>query len=120
MDGQENTQFWYLYEETDIERIFAGVKEALEEARSWFGHFESRQAAAAMILDGTADRYSVTNVMHYHTAKMLAEMGCQAQVYERIKDSQAAAVARLAEELAGELAERGGERAHISGGNFYA
>ena len=80
----------------------------MEDVFDWFDHFESRQAVIDMILDGTAQQYSYTIVMNYNVAKMLAEMGYQAQVYEQIKDtrttnSQAWAVIRLAEDLEKEL-----------------
>lgn len=103
-----NKQFWYIFKRTDMEAMYQDLKQSMEDVFDWFDHFESRQAVIDMILDGTAEQYSFTIVMHYGTAKMLAEMGYQAQVYERIKDTrttnpQAWAVIRLAEDLEKEL-----------------
>ena len=91
-----------------MEAMYQDLKRSMEEVFAWFARFESRQTVINMILDGTAEQYSFTIVMHYGTAKMLAEMGYQAQVYERIKDTrttnpQAWAVIRLAEDLEKEL-----------------
>lgn len=91
-----------------MEAMYQDLKQSMQDVLNWFGHFESRQSTIDMILDGTVQQYSYTIVMHYGTAKMLAEMGYQAQVYEQIKDtrttnSQAWAVIRLAEDLEKEL-----------------
>jgi len=106
--GHPDTQFWYIFKRTDMDAIFKSLKQSFQDVFDWFANFENRQAVIDMILDGTADQYSYTNVLHYNTAKMLAEMGYQAQVYEQIKDTrtthpQAWAVIRLAEELEEQL-----------------
>ena len=103
-----NKQFWYIFKRTDMEAMYQDLKRSMEEVFAWFARFESRQTVIDMILDGTAEQYSFTTVMHYQMAKMLAEMGYQAQVYEQIKDTrttnpQAWAVIRLAEDLEKEL-----------------
>ncbi len=103
-----NKQFWYIFKRTDMEAMYQDLKRSMEDVFDWFDHFESRQAVIDMILDGTAQQYSHTIVMNYNVAKMLAEMGYQAQVYQQIKDtrttnSQAWAVIRLAEDLEKEL-----------------
>ena len=103
-----NKQFWYIFKRTDMEAMYQDLKQSMQDVLNWFGHFESRQSTIDMILDGTVQQYSYTIVMHYGTAKMLAEMGYQAQVYQQIKDTrttnpQAWAVIRLAEDLEKEL-----------------
>ena len=91
-----------------MEAMYQDLKRSMEDVFHWFDHFESRQAVIDMILSGTAQQYSHTIVMNYNVAKMLAELGYQAQVYAQIKDtrttnSQAWAVIRLAEDLEKEL-----------------
>ena len=103
-----NKQFWYIFKRTDMEAMYQDLKQSMEDVFDWFDHFESRQAVIDMILSGTAQQYSHTIVMNYNVAKMLAELGYQAQVYAQIKDtrttnSQAWAVIRLAEDLEKEL-----------------
>ena len=98
-------QFWYIFKRTDMDSIFESLNQALQESFDWFAHFESRQSTIDMILDGTAQQYSITNVMNYHTAEMLAEMGYQAQVYEQIKGPEhyPYALYHLAQELREQL-----------------
>lgn len=98
-------QFWYIFKRTDVDILYDSLKQGLREALDWFGHFESRQAVINMVLDGTAQQYSHTVVMNYDTAKMLAGMGYQAQVYEQIKGPEhyPYALYQLAQELKGRL-----------------
>ena len=70
----------------------------------WFSLFPSKEMTIHKILDGTAERYSDTTVMHFHTAKLLAEIGYSSEVYELIKDTKithphATMVIELAEQL---------------------
>ena len=40
----------------------------------WFGHFPSKDETIAKILDGSAQQYSDTNIMHNDTKKLLEEI----------------------------------------------
>jgi len=64
-------QFWYIFKRTDMDPIFEGVKQALQESLDMFTHFTSRQSTIDMILDGTAQQYSLLNVSYHTIAELL-------------------------------------------------
>lgn len=102
------SEWWCLNGENG--ELAAEIEPALRDMEDWFSHFPTKEATVRMILDGTAERYSHTNVMHYSTAKLLAEMGYPAEVYRLIKDTKTTnPKATLLIELAEQLrdAERG-------------
>lgn len=81
-------EWWCLDSETDVEEIFINIKPVLLYIETWFLLFPSKEAVIRMILDGTAERYSDRNVMHFDTARLLVEMGYSSEVYELIKDTK--------------------------------
>jgi len=64
-------QFWYIFKRTDMDSMFEGVKQALQESLDLFAQFESRQSTIDMILDGTAQQYSLLNVSYHLIEEML-------------------------------------------------
>lgn len=81
-------EWWYLDSETDVEKLLQNIKPVLLYIEKWFCFFPSKEAVIRMILDGTAERYSDVNVIHFQTAKLLVEMGYPSEVYELIKDTK--------------------------------
>ena len=100
-------RYWLITEDTDMEALFASVRLGLGACFDWFNLFPERKAAIEKILSGEADQYSDYNVMHYRNAKLLADMGYERQVYERIKDTDPdyTYVVRLAQEIKKSLEE---------------
>lgn len=66
-------QFWYIFKRTDVDTLFDSLDQGLREALDWFAHFESRQATINMILDGSAQQYSLLNVTPHLISEMLDE-----------------------------------------------
>jgi len=64
-------QFWYIFKRTDMDAMFESLKQTFRDIQEWFSHFESRQSAIDMILDGTAQQYSLLNVSYHLIAEML-------------------------------------------------
>ena len=101
---REEEEWWRLDSETEIGEILQDLEETLREIDEWFSLFPSKESVIRSILDGTAEQYSTCSVLHFYTAKMLAEMGFSAEVYQRIKDvkvrhPQATMLIELAEKL---------------------
>ena len=71
--GYPDPQFWYIFRRTDVDALYDSLKQGLLEALDWFAHFESRQAVIDMILDGTAQQYSLLNVTPHLISEMLDE-----------------------------------------------
>ena len=53
----------------------------LERIHQYFSAFNSKQETIEKILNNTAQRYSYTHVMHYRTAKLLADLGYKRDIY---------------------------------------
>ncbi len=89
-DNRELTgsEWWHIDSGTDLETLLQNIKMSLGYVAKWFSTFPSRETVIRMILDGTAEKYSDTYVMHFHTARLLVEMGYAAEVYELIKDTR--------------------------------
>ena len=66
-------QFWYIFKRTDVDTLFDSLKQGLREALGWFAYFESRQSTINMILDGSAQPYSLLNVTPHMISEMLDE-----------------------------------------------
>lgn len=81
-------EWWHLDNETDMEELLQSLKPAFLYIEKWFCFFPSKETVIRMILDGTAGKYSTVNVMHFHTAKLLVEMGYPSEVYKLIKDTK--------------------------------
>ena len=71
--GYPDPQFWYIFKRTDVDTLFDSLEQGLREALGWFDHFESRQAVIDMILNGTAQQYSLLNVTPHLISEMLDE-----------------------------------------------
>lgn len=98
------SEWWRLDCDTKIEELLKSIEPVFFYIEKWFALFPSKEMTIHKILDGTAERHSDITVMHFHTAKLLVEMGYSAEVYELIKDTktshpQAAMVIGLAEQL---------------------
>lgn len=81
-------EWWYFDSETDLDELVQCLKPVFMYIEEWFCFFPSKDAVIRMILDRTADKYSNVNVMHFHTAKLLVEMGYSTEVYKLIKDTK--------------------------------
>lgn len=106
VDGEKcgKSEWWRLDCDTKIEELLKSIEPVFFYIEKWFALFPSKEMTIHKILDGTAERHSDITVMHFHTAKLLVEMGYSAEVYELIKDTktshpQAAMVIGLAEQL---------------------
>jgi len=90
VDNRElaDSEWWHIDSGTDMEALLQNIKMSLEYIEKWFSTFPSRETVIRMILDGTAEKYSDTYVMHFHTAELLVEMGYPSEVYELIKDTR--------------------------------
>ena len=98
------SEWWRLDCDTPIEELLKSIEPVFFYIEKWFALFPSKEMTIHKILDGTAERYSDTTVMHFHTAKLLAEMGYSSEVYELIKNTKithphATMVIELAEQL---------------------
>ena len=89
VNNKNGEEWWLLDSNTNIEELVKSIKYVLTYIEKWFCLFPSKEATIYKILDGTAERYSDTNVMHFYTAKLLTEMGFSSEVYELIKDTKA-------------------------------
>lgn len=85
-EGCEDRE-WLITKRTDTEALFDSVRLGLDFCLEWFGHFPDRETVIQGILTGEAQQFVWNNVLAYPTAKMLDDMGCGRQVYERIKDT---------------------------------
>lgn len=94
-------KYWKIDSNTDIDEMFQRIEKELGKILKWFEHFESRVVVIRMILNGTADQYSDTEILNYQTAKMLADMGFAEEVYDRIKDIWSASFIELSNEICG-------------------
>ena len=94
-------KYWKIDSNTDIDEMFQRIEKELGKILKWFEHFESRDVVIRMILNGTADQYSDTELLNYQTAKMLADMGFAEEVYDRIKDIWSASFIELSNEICG-------------------
>lgn len=108
--GAEHEEWWRLERVDDAEALLTDMKPALAEIENRFARFPTKEETIRMILSGEAEQYSFTNVMHYHTAKLLAEMGYASEVYEAIRDTKttaprAVALIELSEQLEKTLRE---------------
>ena len=56
-----------------MDTLYDSLKQGLQEALEWFGHFETRQSVIDMILDGTAQQYSLLNVTPHLLSEILDE-----------------------------------------------
>ncbi len=99
-EGCEDKE-WLLTKRTDPETLWASLRLGLDFCLDWFGHFPDREGVIRGILTGEAKQFVWNNILAYPTAKMLDDMGCGRQVYERIKDTDPVhcRVARLAREI---------------------
>ena len=75
------SEWWYLDYNTTIDELLKSIEPIFLYIKEWFSLFPSKEMTIHKILDGTAERYSDTTVMHFHTAKLLAEMGYSSEVY---------------------------------------
>ncbi len=103
-NSPSGAEWWRLDNKTSAENLLPEMKDTLKCIEDWFSLFPSKETAVRMILDGTAENYSDTNVMNFRTAEMLVEMGYSSEVYERIKDTKttyprAALLIELAEKI---------------------
>ena len=96
--------WWLIDESTDIDQLFCSVRKEMDQIFDMFHVFADKQTAINMILEETANCYSPHHIiMHYHTAKLLAEMGYSDRVYRLIKDAKAQCLMELAEQIKSQI-----------------
>ena len=77
-----NNSIWSIDETTDINKLFACVKESLEEIFEIFQEFDSREKTIQLILSNKTQKYFHPKTMKHNTiAKLLEDMGCSNEVY---------------------------------------
>ena len=96
---EKNGKCWKIDKNTDIEELFEDIEKYLHKILKWFEHFENKDAGSRMILNGKADKYSDTEVFYYQTAKMLANMGYEDAVCNRIKNIWSTTFQELVKEI---------------------
>lgn len=67
-------EWWLIDSATDLEELLEELLPMLHYIEEWFGHFPSKDETIAKILDGSAQQYSDTNIMHNDTKKLLEEI----------------------------------------------
>ena len=83
---EENEEWWIIENDTDMEVLKENLQTVLGHIEKWFDNFISKEETIHRILDKSAETVSDTMIMSYPTAKLIAEMGYQMEVYELIKD----------------------------------
>lgn len=81
-------EWWPLDNSTDLEELLQNLKPVFLYIEEWFCLFSSKETVIRMILDRTAEKHSDKNILHFHTAKLLVEMGYQSEIYELIKNTK--------------------------------
>ena len=77
-----NNSIWSIDETTDINKLFACVKESLEEIFEIFQEFDSREKTIQLILSNKTQKYFHPKTMKHNTiAKLLEDMGYSNEVY---------------------------------------
>lgn len=77
----QNNEWWLIDRNTDHECLQREILMHLERIHQYFSAFNSKQETIEKILNNTAQRYSYTHVMHYRTAKLLADLGYKRDIY---------------------------------------
>ena len=80
-------KWWHIDADADCDAVKEDVVGSLDLVQEYFNEFKSREETIKRILNNEAQQYSDTIVMKYDTAKMLADMGYEREVYDRIKDT---------------------------------
>lgn len=76
---------YHLNANIDYDKVKNEVLEALVEATKLFEKVDSKETLVSMILSGEIQKYTETPVMHYHTCKLLSDMGYYEEIYEYVK-----------------------------------
>ena len=71
----EREEWWRIDDKTDLEALHTQIQDVLVKADQWFQTFQTKESTVHIILDGTAEQYSIACVMHYWTARLLVDMG---------------------------------------------
>lgn len=77
----QNNEWWLIDRNTDHKCLQREILMHLERIHQYFPVFNSKQETIEMLLNNTAQRYSYTHVMHYRTAKLLADLGYKRDIY---------------------------------------
>lgn len=106
--NRHNSEWWVINDCANMDEIYESVKNALEEVIKDFEFFSSKDITIKSIFESTTGNYADPTHLHYYNAKLLANMGYEKEVYERIKDIEktnpyATKVIELANELAKKL-----------------
>ena len=70
----------------NISEVKKDTTAAIQCALAFFDYVGTKEHFVKMLLSGEAQTYSFTIVMHYHTCKLLCEMGYYQEISEIIKD----------------------------------
>lgn len=74
-----------------------------DEVLVFLNNFESKDKFVKMLLSGEAQQYADMPVMHYHTCKLLCDMGFKKEMLVILKDSKSELFKELALEIQKEL-----------------
>ncbi len=81
-----DTDEMFTIHSCDLSEVKKDTATAIHCALAFFDFVETKEHFVKMLLSGEAQTYSYTIVMHYHTCKLLCEMGYYQEIGEIIKD----------------------------------
>lgn len=90
---------YLVNENTNYEKLKNEVIRALKEANILFDKITNKQVFIKMILSGTLQKETEIPIMHYHTCKLLADMGYYKEIYEYVKARDGQYFNSLTEEI---------------------
>lgn len=79
------------------------VKIIKEEALSFFVNFDTKENFVRMLLSGEAQQYTSMPVMHFHTCRLLCDMGYQKEMLEIAKEKKGELFEKLVSEIQKEI-----------------
>lgn len=83
----------------DLSEVKRDAVNAIHSALAFFDFVGTKEHFVKMLLSGEAQGYSYTIVMHYHTCKLLCEMGYYREIGEIIKDKNSEYFEELKSEI---------------------
>lgn len=90
---------YHLDKGTNYDKVKKEIFKALEEANNLFMKVGSKENFISMILSGEMQKYSGLPIMHYHTCKLLSDMGYYEDIYEYVKSRGGQYFDALTEEI---------------------
>lgn len=74
-----------------------------DEVLVFLNNFDSKENFVKMLLSGEAQRYTCIPVMHYHTCKLLCDMGFKKEILAIIENKKSSLFEELAAEIKNEM-----------------